>query len=98
MYSVQTLHFCLIEPEVVEGEKYPAYAAPHTPARVLEKFMAEPKNWETWALPDAVASAMHEIVTRGRRNPIRVPLGPDAWGMLKVEVEQISRSWMSWSK
>jgi len=96
-----TVHFCLIEPggvqtnfaagSMVNGEKHPAYAAPDTPARVLEKFMAEPKNWETWALPDAVASAMHEIVARGQRIPIRVPLGPDAWGMLKVEVEQISK-------
>jgi hypothetical protein len=75
----------------VKGEKHPAYAAPDTPARILERFIADPKNWETWALPGAVASAMHQIVPRGQRIPIRVPLGPDAWGLLKVEVEQISK-------
>lgn len=46
---------------------------------------------ESWARPEAVAEVVHEIVARGERIPLRVPLGPDAWGMIKAEVEQIGR-------
>ena len=77
---------------MVSGEKHPAYAAPDTPSRVLEGYLADPKCGQTWALPSAVVSAMHEIVARGQRIPVRVPLGPDAWGMLKAEVTQISEA------
>jgi len=34
---------------------------------------------------------MYEVVSRGQRIPIRVPLGPDAWGLIKDEVKQVDK-------
>jgi hypothetical protein len=34
---------------------------------------------------------MVEVASRGQRIPIRVPLGPDAWGMIKAEVDKIGK-------
>ena len=48
------------------------------------------ENHKTWSSPEAVAAAMYEVVSRGRRIPIRVPLGPDAWGLIKDEIRQVN--------
>jgi hypothetical protein len=89
------VHFCLIEPGGVKTNYattstvpiavHPAYAAEDTPARVLERYMNDPANRETWAEADDVAAAMYRIVARGQKIPLRLPLGPDAWGMMKAE-------------
>ena len=34
---------------------------------------------------------MYEVVSRGQRIPIRVPLGPDSWGLIKDEVKQVDK-------
>jgi NAD(P)-dependent dehydrogenase (short-subunit alcohol dehydrogenase family) len=92
------IHFCLIEPggvktdyagrSMISIEPHPAYAAPDTPTRVLERYMQNPDLYKNWADVDAVSNAMYTIVARGTAIPLRAPLGPDAWGMLKLENEK----------
>lgn len=76
---------------------HPAYAAEDTPARVLERYIEDPANRERWASAEDVVAAMYGIVAGAIREdgktkiPLRVPLGPDAWGMMKAECERIDR-------
>ena len=53
--------------------------------------MANPKSRETWAEPNAVAATMYQIVSRGEKIPIRVPLGTDAWSMIMADIENVRK-------
>ncbi|KAH8911577.1 NAD(P)-binding protein [Coniochaeta sp. PMI_546] len=90
------IHFCLIEPGGVQTNYattstqnipvHPAYAADDTPARVLERYINNEENRKSWAKPEDVVAAMYRIADAGgKKIPLRVPLGPDAWGMMKAE-------------
>jgi len=95
------VHFCLIEPGGVQTDfatrsmnmikPHPAYDKPDSPSRLLMAYMADPKNRETWASSEDAADRMLHIVSRGKRIPIRVPLGPSAWASVKGEVEQVQK-------
>jgi hypothetical protein len=50
--------------------------------------MENPTSRETWAEPDALAAAMYELVSRGQRIPIRVPLGLDSWSAVMADLEK----------
>jgi NAD(P)-dependent dehydrogenase (short-subunit alcohol dehydrogenase family) len=101
-------HFCLIEPGGVKTgyvsrgmisiEPHPAYAAPDTPARILERYMHDPELSKNWADVDSVTNAMYAIVGSGKEIPLRVPLGPDAWGVLKLENEKNGRALDEWKE
>ncbi|KAH8654731.1 hypothetical protein BGZ61DRAFT_571546 [Ilyonectria robusta] len=95
------IHFCLIEPggvatrftgsNMVRAASHPAYTAPDSPSRILETYIMNEENRKTWSSPEAVAAGMYEVVSRGRRIPLRVPLGPDAWGLVKEEIKHIDQ-------
>lgn len=95
------IHFCLVEPggvktdyagrSMVHIEPHPAYAAPDTPARLLDQYLDNPDSTKNWADPEAVANAMYNIAARGKPVPLRMPLGPDSWGLLKSENEKNGR-------
>lgn len=95
------VHFCLIEPggistnfagtSLVRSAPHPSYSTPDTPARLLEGYILNVDNHKTWSSPQSVAAAMYEVVSRGQRIPIRVPLGPDAWGLIKDEIKQVDK-------
>jgi hypothetical protein len=55
------------------------------PARVLDRYISDPKSRESWASAEDIVAAMYRIVTRGEKIPLRVPLSPDSWGMMKAE-------------
>ncbi len=102
------IHFSLIEPggvktdylhrSMVTVEPHPAYAAADTPARVLEGYMQDPEAFKSWAEADDVTRAMYRIVASGNEIPLRVPLGPDAWGMLKLEDEKAGQMLDQWQE
>ncbi|KAH8678028.1 retinol dehydrogenase 8 [Xylariales sp. PMI_506] len=96
------IHLCNIEPGGVKTnyataslqmmeKRHPAYSDPSFPSNVLLDHMRDERWRETWAEPSDVARAMYEVVSRGQRIPIRLPLGPDSWGMLVAEVEKCRR-------
>jgi NAD(P)-dependent dehydrogenase (short-subunit alcohol dehydrogenase family) len=100
------IHFCLIEPGGVKTdyatrsamsiEPHPAYAAPDTPTRLIEGYLRDPEASKNWANVDNVTKAMYKIVADGNEIPLRVPLGPDAWGMLKFENEKNGKMLDEW--
>ncbi|RAH82237.1 NAD(P)-binding protein [Aspergillus japonicus CBS 114.51] len=71
--------------------RHPAYDHPNYPANALLAYMGQEENRRAWAEPEAIARAMVSIVSRGRRIPIRVPLGADAFGMISQELESIKK-------
>jgi len=95
------IHFSLIEPGGVKTDyshrsmvtvaPHPAYAAADTPTRLIEAYMNDPQASKNWAEVGGVTKAMYAIVTSGKAIPLRVPLGPDAWGMLKLETDKAAR-------
>ena len=71
--------------------RHPAYSDPSYPTNALLAYMADPNSSETWAEPQDIAAAMHQVVSRGERIPIRVPLGQDAWQMIVADVDGVKK-------
>ncbi|KAI1411715.1 NAD(P)-binding protein [Hypoxylon sp. FL1857] len=71
-------------------ERHPAYADdPNCATNAMLVFMDDAKAHEVFAKPEEVAEAIYKVVGSGKRIPIRVPLGRDAWGMIMNEVERV---------
>lgn len=70
---------------------HPAYADPSYPANQLLGYMGSEQGRALWAEPSALAAAIVQIVSRGQRIPIRVPLGSDAWGMILKDIEAVKK-------
>ncbi|KAK3324027.1 short-chain dehydrogenase/reductase-like protein SDR [Cercophora scortea] len=93
------IHFMLIEPGGVKTDfvgrstvgikPHPAYAAADSPARVLERYMKDPVASAAWADPEDIAEAVYGVVEKGGVIPLRLPLGPETWGLLKAENERM---------
>lgn len=76
---------------MVRTASHPAYMASDSPARVLETYILNEDNRKTWSSPESVAAGMYEVVSRCQIIPLRVPLGPDAWGLMKEEIKHIDQ-------
>lgn len=95
------IHLCLIEPGGVKTNyatsslqtlpPHKAYEAEDTPARALGRYMMDVRNHEMWADSERVAEAVYGVVNGGKEIPLRVPLGGDAWGVIKMEHERAGR-------
>ncbi|KAL2136514.1 hypothetical protein VTI74DRAFT_3339 [Chaetomium olivicolor] len=100
------ISFCVIEPSGVktnfEGHSkartkpYPAYAAPDMPARKLEAYVNMGiKSGAGMMEAAAVAEAIYNIAGRGKRVPLRLPLGAVAWKMGKAKFESLLQEFES---
>ncbi|KAF2968186.1 hypothetical protein GQX73_g5363 [Xylaria multiplex] len=96
------VHLCNIEPGGVKtnyatsslknmAERHPAYNDPSYPTNLLLSYMSSEHGRSLWAEPSALAAAIYQVVSRGSRIPIRVPLGADAWGMIAKDLEDIKK-------
>ncbi|KAI0399653.1 short-chain dehydrogenase [Xylaria palmicola] len=96
--STWNIHLSNIEPGGVKtnyatssmkrmARSHPAYADPSYPAQQLLRHVGSEQGRAHWAEPAALAAAIYGVVARGRRVPIRVPLGADAWGMIGKDLE-----------
>ncbi|KAI1408232.1 NAD(P)-binding protein [Hypoxylon sp. FL1857] len=96
------IHLSLIEPGGVEtnfatsslkvmSKRHPAYADPTYPTNALLTYLLNEENRKTWATPDSIANAIYQLVSSRRRIPIRLPLGPDAFGMISLEIENVKK-------
>ncbi|KAI1460137.1 NAD(P)-binding protein [Annulohypoxylon moriforme] len=96
------IHFCIIEPGGTEtnfatsslremSNRHPAYANPSYPTNALLSHMRNPENRKHWARPDAIATAIYKLVSGGKRMPIRIPLGADAFGMISIDLENMKK-------
>ncbi|KAI1651955.1 NAD(P)-binding protein [Daldinia loculata] len=96
------IHLCNIEPGGVKtnyvtsslkhmAKRHPAYADPNYPTNVLLAYMLNEEHRSLWSEPSALAAAMYQVVSRGQRIPIRVPLGADSWGMIAKDLEDTKK-------
>jgi hypothetical protein len=69
---------------------HPAYAAPDTPARILEAYVNKGIKAGAGAgmiEPDAVAETIWGLASKEAKVPLRLPLGKVAWTMMKGRFE-----------
>ncbi|KAI0883877.1 NAD(P)-binding protein [Annulohypoxylon maeteangense] len=96
------IHFCIIEPGGTEtnfatsslremSHRHPAYTNPKYPTNSLLSHMRNAENRKHWTRPDAVATAIYKLVSEGKRIPIRIPFGADAFGMISLDIENIKK-------
>ncbi|KAI1101915.1 NAD(P)-binding protein [Jackrogersella minutella] len=94
------IHVCNVEPGGVRTRyatsslkrmsRHPAYeGVPDGATNGMLAFMEAAELHEGFAEPEEVARGIYAVVGRGRRIPIRVPLGRDAWGMVMAEIERV---------
>lgn len=95
------IHFLCVEPGGVKSkyaatvlgalddEKRPdVYKDPDMPTNQLLKYIEDPSASEKWAEPERVAEVLYGYLKRGGEMPLRLPLGSDAWGLLKAAAER----------
>ncbi|KAJ0379554.1 hypothetical protein COL26b_002062 [Colletotrichum chrysophilum] len=96
------IHLSIIEPGGVKTNyatsslkmmkgRHPAYSDPSSPANALLGYIQSEQGRSTWTEPQDLAVAIYAVVSSGNRVPIRVPLGPDAWGLLNSDLESIRK-------
>lgn len=80
---------------MVHVERHPAYSDPSCPTNQLRAYMANPKAVENWASPEKIAEVIYTAISEGVEGanggkggiPLRLPLGPDSWGLQKADLE-----------
>ena len=73
------------------AQRHPAYADPSYPTNSILKYMFDEQLRETWAEPSAIVGALYLVISRGQRIPLRLPLGPDAWGSIIQDLEETKK-------
>ncbi|KAI3323755.1 retinol dehydrogenase 8 [Xylariaceae sp. AK1471] len=71
--------------------RHPAYAAPDMPTNVMFGLLGNMELRKGFSSADDIARGMWELLTRGKKIPIRVPLGKDAWGAVVGETENVKK-------
>ncbi|KAI9645996.1 hypothetical protein NHQ30_005434 [Ciborinia camelliae] len=98
MHPDWNINFCIIEPAGVktnfEGHSkahtapHPAYTAPDMPARILERWVNMGiKSGAGMLEPSGIAETIYTIASRNEKVPLRLPLGPTAWKLIKQKYE-----------
>ncbi|KAF7881103.1 uncharacterized protein EAF02_006994 [Botrytis sinoallii] len=98
MHPDWNINFCIIEPSGVktnfEGHSkahtapHPAYSASDMPARILEKWVNMGiKSGVGMLDPNGIAETIYKIASRGEKVPLRLPLGPTAWKLIRQKYE-----------
>lgn len=96
------VHFSILEPGGVKTNyattsikytesRHPAYIDPSFPASVMLGYLASNVGRENWAEPADLAATMFALASAGKRLPIRLPLGPDAWGLVSADIEGVRK-------
>ena len=100
------IRFMILEPGGVRtrfaggkrmATRHPAYADSKAPTNQLLAYIATPGIEDTWADPDAVVSAVVKVVASDDI-PLRLPMGSDAWGLMKMDVEGIIKELEKWKE
>ncbi|GAB1317078.1 hypothetical protein MFIFM68171_07288 [Madurella fahalii] len=100
------IHFCCVEPGGVKtnyvktGREraipvHEAYEGEDSPTRRVERYLEDEEAMKGWADAEVVVERIWELV-EGGEVPLRVPLGGDAWGVLRREYEQYTEELERW--
>jgi NAD(P)-dependent dehydrogenase (short-subunit alcohol dehydrogenase family) len=100
MPSDWNIHFLCVEPGGVKTKyaetstrgfdsekRLEVYKDPNMPTNLLLKYKEDPVATKNWAEPEKVAAVLYAFLEKGGEMPLRLPLGSDAWGLLKAAVE-----------
>ncbi|KAH8161612.1 hypothetical protein CIB48_g6654 [Xylaria polymorpha] len=71
--------------------RHPAYAAPHMPTNAMLGLLENADLRKSFSSADDIARGMWELLTRGQKIPIRVPLGKAAWDCVVAETENVKK-------
>jgi NAD(P)-dependent dehydrogenase (short-subunit alcohol dehydrogenase family) len=69
------------------GNRHPAYTDPSSPTNQMFQYLDTPQTTASFAEPEKVVDVLYKYVEKGGEMPLRLPLGSDAWGMLKAGAE-----------
>jgi NAD(P)-dependent dehydrogenase (short-subunit alcohol dehydrogenase family) len=71
--------------------RHPAYAAPGMPTNFMFGLLGNQDLRKGFSSADDIARGMWELLTRGRKIPMRVPLGKDSWDAVMGETESVKK-------
>jgi len=78
---------------------YPAYSDPATPTNAGKAYLQTKEASEHWMSPEEAAECVWGAVERkraGEKVPLRLPLGSDAWGLVRGDVDRFSKELDEW--
>jgi NAD(P)-dependent dehydrogenase (short-subunit alcohol dehydrogenase family) len=94
------IHFLCVEPGGVKTKwaetstrafdaekRLEVYKDPEMQTNLLLKYKDDPVATKNWAEPEKMAEVLYTFLKKGGEMPLRLPLGSDAWGLLKAAVE-----------
>ncbi|KAI1639345.1 NAD(P)-binding protein [Biscogniauxia mediterranea] len=101
------IHVCCLEPGGVRTRflgssfrlmerRHPEYGGDHMPTNVNLKMMEDPDIAESFGTPEQVARAVWAMMSAGKRLPMRLPLGTDAWAMVSGELDAVRGELEEW--
>ncbi|GAW15767.1 hypothetical protein ANO14919_051870 [Xylariales sp. No.14919] len=71
--------------------RHSAYAAPTMPTNQMLSLIGNMEIRKGFSSADDIARGMWELLTRGKKIPIRVPLGKDSWDMVMYETGNVKK-------
>jgi NAD(P)-dependent dehydrogenase (short-subunit alcohol dehydrogenase family) len=104
MFPEWNIRFLILEPGGVKTEyvsslkmsqRHPAYLDSKGPTSQLLAYLQTPSVQDTWGDPVLVVQAVVKVVA-SNDIPLRLPMGSDAWGMMKWEVEALEKLLEKW--
>ncbi len=104
MFLEWNIRFLILEPGGVKTEyvsslkmsqRHPAYLDSKGPTSQLLAYLQTPSVQDTWSDPVLVVQAVVKVVA-SNDIPLRLPMGSDAWGMMKWEVEALEKLLEKW--
>jgi NAD(P)-dependent dehydrogenase (short-subunit alcohol dehydrogenase family) len=104
MFPEWNIRFMILEPGGVRtkfstsmkiAKRHPAYLDPKGPTNQLLAYIQTPGIEDTWGDPDLVVKAVVDVVASDDI-PLRLPMGSDAWGLMKAEVEGMGKELDKW--
>ncbi|KAE9371997.1 NAD(P)-binding protein [Stipitochalara longipes BDJ] len=98
------IRFLILEPGGVKtgyasgmrySKRHPAYLDPRGPTNQLIAYIQTPGVQDAWGEAELVVKALVKVVASGDI-PFRLPMGSDAWGLMKAEVQNIDKELEKW--
>jgi NAD(P)-dependent dehydrogenase (short-subunit alcohol dehydrogenase family) len=104
MFPEWNIRFLILEPGGVKTEyvsslkmspRHPSYLDSKGPTSQLLAHLQTPGVQDNWGDPVLVVQAVEKVVASDDI-PLRLPMGSDAWGMMKWEVEELEKLLEKW--
>jgi NAD(P)-dependent dehydrogenase (short-subunit alcohol dehydrogenase family) len=104
MFPEWNIRFMILEPGGVKtkyasglrySKRHPAYLDPKGPTNQLMSYIQTPGIGDIWGDAVLVVKAVVKVVSSDDI-PFRLPMGSDAWGFMKAEVQSLDKELEKW--